>query len=669
MTLENLNGIAAFIKARTDWSPNPSVQQVNDFPATANNTKNQVFLGYLLLMLLSLCFFTNQCLAQSSATLQSPDGQIKMQLTIGKTQSRPSLQYNVYYQAQQLASGNIRFELGHDQVLDFGSSVKSIQQTAFHKKEKRTIETRGNHNEAKIIKNTYQFLIKSEDGLTDFTLAVNMYNNGVAYKYALPANGKSLTRTTSQVTLPATTTLWWQGDVHTYEANYQKAAFNQLADSLNLGMPLTLQYPNGIYATLSESNIFGFAGSYLTHYKGDNYLNYTLAGPVHSDNKTGLSSGWELITVARDLNGLVNNDILRDVSADPDKQLYPKGLHTDWIQPGKSIWTWMSNKRAVTPENIQRFTDYAASLQIPYNLVDDGWVKWQAPGKDHWQILKEQIDYATNKGVGIWVWQAYPPHNGTPGLKDTAYLRSFLEKCAALGVKGLKIDFINAETQEKIDFYRRAASLAAYYHLMVDFHGANKGTGMEYTYPNLLSQEGVRGLEQKDNQHWPVLNTTLPFTRYLAGPADYTPVSFADYASSTTLAHQVSTAAIFTSPFLCLGADPQDLSQSIALPFIQQLPVTWDETLVLPQSKIGEIAVFARKKGKTWYLAILNGPDAKNITINLSFLGKGKYKLTALQDQTNARNTKIITQDQITKNTAVQLDLQAGGGYLGVFQP
>lgn len=603
---------------------------------------------------------------QPAQRLSSPDGHVTFLLSTVQQQ----LRYEISYKGQSLAEGKIGFILGANKNHPYGIQVQGIAQLSSHKekKQKHQLQTRGNHNTAEITENQYKFKINSSDGKSDFWIAINLYNNGVAYKYSVDAKGQPLSKTTSTISLPPNATLWWQQDVHTYEGNYSTAAFNALGDSLQLGMPVTIKYPNGLYAALTEANIFGFAGSHFAHFKNNKTLDYTLAGPVQPEGASTLQSGWQIMTISEDLNGLVNNDIVSDVSDAPSKQLFPDGDKTDWIKPGQSIWTWMSKKRDVTPENIRKFTDYAANLGIPYNLIDDGWVNWQTADKDHWQLLKEEVDYAKNKGVAIWVWQAYPPHNGTPGLKDSTYMHTFFEKCAALGVKGMKIDFINRETQDKIAFYERVAKAAARYHLMVDFHGANKGTGMEYTYPNILSQEGVRGLEQKDIKHWPFLNTVLPFTRYLSGPADYTPVSFQPYIASTTLAHQVASAAIFTSPFLCLGVDPEDLSQSIALPFVQQIPATWDETIVLKESKIGEVAAFARRKGKTWYLAILNGQDPRTLNINLSFLDNKKYSLIALSDNAGSRESKITQKQTVKKNFTLQLNFPSGGGYIGILK-
>ena len=599
--------------------------------------------------------------AQSPVSLSSPDGSVTLKLDTKEQQ----LNFQVQANGQRIAGGNIGFAFGEQQ---YGRTATRIETISQHRHVRKRLATRGNHNQSATLKNEYHFKVHSLGNKNDFDLWVNLYNDGIAYRYGVVSNGLNLTRALSHIRLPDNASVWYQQDVNQYEGNFSTSLCSALKDSLKLGMPLTVQYPNGSYAAIMEADIFGFAGTYLSHYKNKKTLDFTLAGPVSTPKGQWMKSGWKIVTFSRDLNGLVNNDILRDVMPAPDKHLFADGKNTDWIRPGKSLWTWMSRKRDVTPENIRKFTDMAASMHIAYNLIDDGWVRWQAPGKDHWQILQEEVDYARSKGVGIWVWQAYPPHNGTPGLQDTSYMRQFFEKCAALGVKGMKIDFINRESQPEIAFYERVARAAARYHLMVDFHGANKGTGMEYTYPNILTQEGVRGLEQQDNSHWPFLNTVLPFTRYLSGPADYTPLSFADYASSTTLAHQTATAAIFTSPFLCLGADPDDLSRSIALPFVQQIPATWDKTIVLKESKIGEVAVFARKKGDDWYLAVINGAQARTITVPVSFLGRGKYHLSALKDALSSRTSALNKQDNIKKGFALEIALPSGGGYLGIFK-
>jgi alpha-glucosidase len=159
----------------------------------------------------------------------------------------------------------------------------------------------------------------------------------------------------------------------------------------------------------------------------------------------------------------------------------------------------------------------------------------------------------------------------------------------------------------------------------VNFHGANKPAGEARTWPNEMTREGIRGLEYRRTPEWAQHNTTLPFTRMLAGHADYTPMVFGERRKETSWAHQIATAAIFTSPLLVYGAHPKSILENPAVELIKSLPAAWDGTLALPVSAIGEIAAFARRSGKRWFLAILNGPTGRSIQIDLSFLGAGGY--------------------------------------------
>ena len=202
---------------------------------------------------------------------------------------------------------------------------------------------------------------------------------------------------------------------------------------------------------------------------------------------------------------------------------------------------------------------------------------------------------------------------------------------------------------------------------MVNFHGANKPTGESRTWPNELIREGVRGMESSRLQARALHNTTLPFTRYLAGTGDYTPVHFGARKGDTTHAHQIATAAIFNEPLLTYGAHPTNLLNHAALPMIRSIPATWDETIVLPPSEIGQVALFARRTGTTWFLAAINGPEAKSAKIPLSFLGPGDYTILELTDDPANRDPIQLTQKRISARDSVNLELTAGGGYIARF--
>jgi alpha-glucosidase len=265
-------------------------------------------------------------------------------------------------------------------------------------------------------------------------------------------------------------------------------------------------------------------------------------------------------------------------------------------------------------------------------------------------------------GVKIWVWKAYPDRKGIDGIKDSVKRREFFGKCKAAGVAGLKIDFFDSESQEIINFYQNALRDAAKYQLMINFHGANKPTGESRTYPNEMTREAVRGLENRPP--WALHNTILPFTRYLAGHADFTPVHFGKRMGETSWAHQIASAIVFTSPLLVYGADPKSMIENPFVEMIKSIPSTWDETIVLPQSSIGELALFARRKGNTWFIAALNGQTARQVSINLSFLGKGTYIATLLRDNKAEQNTATQEQMKVTKKQSINIDLNTAGGFV-----
>lgn len=364
----------------------------------------------------------------------------------------------------------------------------------------------------------------------------------------------------------------------------------------------------------------------------------------------------------------MNCNIIANVSSSYDKKLFPNGYNTDWIKPGRSVWSWLAKTRSVTLENMKHFSDLAAELGFEYNLVDEGWSNWKDSinHKDNWDMMKELVDYSAAKGVRIWVWKAYPDRKGIPGIKDSLQRRIFFKKCKDLGIVGLKVDFFDSESQEIIQFYQAALRDAAEYHLMMDFHGANKPTGESRTWPNEMTREAIRGLE--NHPPWAKSNIILPFTRYLAGPADYTSVHFGDRMGEVSWAHHIASMIVFTSPFLCLGADPQSILDNPCKEMIQSIPTVWDETLVLPQSKIGELVLFARRKGTTWFLAAMNGMDeSKSISIDLSFL-KGRCMLSSINDDKDKQANALLKKGNVSDNSTITILLNGNGGYAGRFE-
>lgn len=201
----------------------------------------------------------------------------------------------------------------------------------------------------------------------------------------------------------------------------------------------------------------------------------------------------------------------------------------------------------------------------------------------------------------------------------------------------------------------------------MDFHGANKPTGEARTWPNELTREAVKGMESRRLADRATHDATLPFTRWLAGPAEYTPLHFGDRRQNTTWAHQTASAAIFSAPLLTYAAHPAHILDNPCCAMIKSISSTWDETRVLPPSEIGEVAVFARRSGDTWFLAVLNGATARKLAVPLSFLGEGAYRAELVRDSQEdaaAVKTESVT---VKRGDSLAIGLLEGGGFIARF--
>lgn len=558
--------------------------------------------------------------------------------------------------------------------------------------------------------NTLIYQLQQADG-SCFYLDARIFPDGVALRYRVPADGPvCIYGEETSFIFPSQTKTWYASGPFQYGwlQEYQERETNHIEGEL-LAPPVTFQLPNGIYAAITEANLFNFHGAVLFG-TAPNCVRFGYVenkGHVETGIITGLPptkywheeirdipwivypneqsqeiiTPWRVLMLAKNLNGLVNNGIMAQVSDQPDKTLFPNGAKTDWIKPSRATFTWLvEGKDRLSIANHKKYVDGCAQLGIESVVVDDGWELWQQTEKEandrtKWEMLKDLIDYARKKNVDIWVWRSSSPRFGNMsdiGLVDPVERVGFMKKCAEVGVKGLKIDFFHTENVFTVNLMENILKEAAREKLMVIFHGVNKPTGDSYTYPNLLAKEAVRGLECVGGEDswapgppWPYHNTVLPFTRWLVGPADYTPMNFRAFCpSSTTFAHQLSSIYMFTSPMLIFAADMEDMLSSPGRSFIESVPVTWDETIVLPESEIGKLAALVRRKGDVWYLTVLNGEEPKMFDIKLDFLPKGKYKMELATDSPGNRKLIEIKESKIRSGQRLKEELMSGGGFV-----
>ncbi len=306
-----------------------------------------------------------------------------------------------------------------------------------------------------------------------------------------------------------------------------------------------------------------------------------------------------MIIAGNDLNTLVNCDAVYALCPPPDKTLFPDGSATEWVKPGRAVWRYLDGGGDQTLKNMKEFSRLASELGFEYNILEGFWSRWPDDS------IKALVDYSRNLGVGIIVWK----HSNT--LHDQKARQELFQRCHDLGIAGFKIDFFDHEAKEVIDLYENILKETAAMKLVCIFHGANKPTGLWRTYPNAMIYEGVKGMEASKLLDRATHETTIPFTRMVAGPADYSVCHFGVRRQNTTWVHQAATAAIYSAPVITYAANPANILANPCAGMIKSIPSVWDETIVLPPSEIGDLAIYAQRKGTTWFLSVINGIQPK----------------------------------------------------------
>ncbi len=572
--------------------------------------------------------------------------------------------------------------------------------------------------------------IRHADG-SEWIVETRTFSDGVALRYRIPTTGeRKVSRELTSFTLPSGSTAWYASAVfqYGYTQKYQARAMETITGQM-LAPPATFRLPSGIYAALTEANLWDYHGCVFEG-TAPNTVSVRfcesaearkegkiMGMPTRNHNEIAkeppewmappkrgtreIVTPWRVLMLSKDLNGLVNNAIIPKVSDLPDPTLFPKGAKEPWLRPARALWTWLAARpNRLSLETFYALADEAHLLGYEAIVLDEGWERWpsnspRAKGKDKWGMLADLCAYARERNVDVWVWRpcvprrpgdwhtmaeaefgtyfAFGDYSKANTRRGVEFRDVFFAKCAAAGVRGLKLDFLHRENVPTIRFQEEILRDAAKHRLMVLFHGVNKPTGDNITFPNLLSKEAVSGLEcvgWGDMAPWPVHNTTLPFTRWLCGPADYTPVNFRRKChESVTFGNQAAAFVMFTSPVLILGADSEDLLNSPCRSLFEAVPVVWDETFVLEPSRIGELALIARRKGNDWWLAAMNGMEAKDITVKLNFLGDGPYELAAAEDATPERRKLRFRETTVSAKDPLPLRLLSGGGALYRFTP
>jgi alpha-glucosidase len=568
-------------------------------------------------------------------SVPSPNGKIKIEV---RPDAAGQLTWSVKRQDQivlKAAPLGLRVD-----DCNLGQSVK------LGKPRTRAIDERyptwGNHSTAVNRCNEAVIPVECAGGMK-YELEVRAFDDGAAVRTRIPLDGNAHTIAgeVTSFSVPLDSPGWWARYDGSYEKPCQSGTFDSIPANAPLSPPVTFKLGGNLYVALTEANNDSFPDMGLVR-DGD-FLKAVFPASSGGWSQQGtIVTPWRVAVIAEGLSALVNSDIVTNLCPPPPAEL----VKADWIKPGRVLWQWWAIG-APRLNDQKDWVDAAKKLGFEYYLIDDGWRNWRAEGKDQWECLKDAISYAKTQGVGCLVWV------DSKEMRSDIGRRAYLERVAALGAAGIKIDFIPACTPAVTRWYEGALKDTAELHLLCNFHGAVKPTGRRRTWPHELTREAVRGHEYHMTRYRRVQTAdhdeTVLFTRYLAGPADYTPTAFDPREMvGYTWAHLLAQAVDMTSPLLCLAGKYQDFTGNPAEDLLRHLPATWDETIVLPGSEIGKTVGFARRRGQEWYVGMLNGGQAAAMQVDLSFLGTGAWQADVFGDDPNnaaafSRETKAVT--------------------------
>lgn len=482
-------------------------------------------------------------------------------------------------------------------------------------------------------------------------IVIRLYNDGIAFRYEyIKLENQKQPEEHTVYLIPEGTKRWFMQWTEAYEGFFPQTTTYQVkpirtssgvstsADGWNnrWGYPALLEPVEGVFALISEANIERRQSASCLYNDGERY------SVVAAENDLNLSGDWHTpwrVVIIGKLADIVESTLVTDVSE-------PSQLKdTNWIKPGVVSWIYWANNHGSNDYNIiKKYVDMAVVLKLPYVLIDAEWDEMDKIASNEGKTIEDAVAYANAKGIKPMIWynSSVGWIDGAPGPKFRLNKPEDREKefawCEKIGVAGVKIDFFSGDNQMNMDYCLDLLESAARHHLLVNFHGAPIPRGWQKTWPNLLSTEGVYGAEWYNNvptftdkaaSH----NTTLPFTRNVIGPMDYTPCAFSDsqHPHITSLAHELALTVLYESGLQHLADRPESfLAQPKEVQdFLGQLPTVWDETRYV-SGYPGESAVLARRSGNTWYVAGINGKDTPQILkTNLSFIGKGSVQMFA----------------------------------------
>ena len=625
--------------------------------------------------------------AQRSYAVQSPDGETRISVTAG-----PQVGYTVTHRGQVIIGPSpISMTLDGGRVLGrdarvTGSRTRSVSDSIRPVAPVKNAVVRDRYGELRL------------DFRGGYALEARAYDDGVAYRW-VTSFPDSITVVSEQAAFRFEGSREAVAGLDSTFMTHQEPAWQRVRlDTLRAPrmalLPLLVDVGGGTRVAITESGLEDYAGMYLVHgdpagalaaifpraaraerAKNDRDIEVTERHDYLARTAGRRTFPWRVMIVADADRELLESELVYKLA--PAQRL----ADASWVRPGLVAWDWWNAlnvrgvpfRAGVNTETYKHYADFAARHRIPYIVLDEGWYELGdllkvKPGVD----VAEIVRYAESKGVGVILWAIWKT------LDDQ--LAPALDQFQRWGVRGVKVDFMQRDDQAVVNFYWRVAREAAARRLLLDFHGAHKPAGLNRAWPNVLTFEGVRGLEWNkwSTDVTPEHDVTLPFTRMLAGPMDFTPGAMNNAAprdfravfdrpmGQGTRAHQLAMYVVYESPLQMLADSPTEYQREAeSMEFLAGVPVVWDETRAL-DARVGDYVLVARRRGDAWYVGAMTDGERRTLTLDLSFLGDGAYALDAWADGPNAdRDGRDYRRETraVTRGERIELHLAPGGGY------
>jgi alpha-glucosidase len=648
--------------------------------------------GKALLMLLPLLLAPDGVKAQASYDLRSPNGRVELRIRTAN-----GIRYDVLLGGRAILQDcTLSMDVEHKKL---GTNAKVLK----HKENAldRVLEPVVRQKFAKIRENYKELHLDFDGG---YGVTFRAYNEGAAYRFetSLPQSEVKVYGEEMSMKFPSNDVVFYPEEESFFSHNERKYLPRHLGEidpAFIATLPAVVDVGEGAKVAIAESDLEEYPGLWLHGTSGNGLAGtfppYPLKEKLERDRDVrvvesadyiAVTKGtrtfpWRVIGIAEKDGDLLTNQLTWLLAKPSQVQ------DTSWIKPGKVAWDWWNAwnvygvdfKAGVNTQTYKYYIDFAAKYGIPYIILDEGWYKLGNVLDVVPEVNMEELSaYAREKNVRIILWVIWNT------LDDQ--LEKALDQYAKWGVAGIKVDFMQRSDQKLIEYFHRVSRETAKRKMLVDFHGDQKPATMVRTWPNLISTEGVRGMEwskwsaETDPDH----DVTLPFTRMFLGPMDYTPGAMLNAQkhmfravndrpmSQGTRCHQLAMYVVFESPLQMLSDSPSNyLREPEMMEFLAPVPTEWDETKVL-DGKIAQYIAVARRNGKDWYVGAMTNWSPREMEIDFSFLPEGNFTLQAYEDGVNADRMGSdykMSKTQVNRGTKLKIKLGPGGGWAGRITP